>query len=154
MIQRIQSIFLLVSSILMGIFLTTPIARFITNNQENIILQASGFKNIANQNELLNATTPLLILCIIILLISLISIFLFKKRILQIRLCIYNILLNIGLIGLFVFYYLNFINNHDISEKMFTIFTPVPLANIILLILAFRGIRKDEVIVKAYDRLR
>lgn len=153
MIQRIQTIFLLLTVIAQGFFLGMPLARFLMENDMAINLFATGFKN-AENGETVLSTAALLLLACAILTLSIVSIFLYKKRILQIRFCIYNMLLNVGMIGLLVFQIYTFTKNNPVSANSYTPALAIPLAIIILLYLAFRGIRKDEVLVKAYERLR
>lgn len=153
MIQRIQTVFLLLTVAAQGFFLGMPLARFLMVNDMAINLFATGFKN-ADSGEMALSTEALLFLACAILTLSIITIFLYKKRILQIRFCIYNMLLNVGMIGLLIFQIYTFAKNNPVTAQSFTPALAIPLAIIILLYLAFRGIRKDEVLVKAYERLR
>ena len=80
------------------------------------------------------------------------SIDLYKHRMLQIRMSIFNSLLLVGYyIAFFAFY---FALKND--ENLFRIGWALclPLVSIILNILAIRSIGRDEVMVKAADRLR
>lgn len=152
MIQRIQSLFIFAAVITTILFLYFPLSHFALTDF-NVDFFTSGFKQ-AGTDELLLATTPLYMLCIGILFLSIIALFLYKKRILQIRFCIYNMLLNVGLIGMLALNINDFIKNNAVEAHSFSPFLAIPIVNIILLYLAFRGIRKDEVLIKAYDRLR
>ena len=80
------------------------------------------------------------------------TIFLFKKRMLQIRLTIFSTILLIG-------YYATLVTFIFMLKEESMTFSPswtvcLPLVAIILNWLAIRAIGKDEVLVKAYDRLR
>jgi len=88
---------------------------------------------------------------IVICALNLITIFLFKIRVLQLRLCIYNILFLIGLtgVGLFVLF-----SVQNVQSVVFSLPAVFPVISIILHYLAFRGIRKDELMVLALSRLR
>lgn len=152
MIQRIQTLFLLAAFALQIIFLTSPLSTFLLASNGEVTLFANAFRS--SNGEILISTLAFLLLSISVLVLTLVDIFLFKKRILQIRVCIYNILLNVGLIGMMIYLITNFIKNNSVSIHSYSLATPIPLASIILLYLAFRGIRKDEVLVKAYERLR
>jgi hypothetical protein len=153
MIQRIQTIFLFLTVVAQGVFLRAPLSRFFMENDMAINFFASGFKNAKNGDVVL-ATYAILLLACAILVLSIITIFLYKKRILQIRFCIYNILLNVGMIGMLIMQISAFLKNNEVSAHSYTPVLVIPIATIILLYLAFRGIRKDEVLVKAYERLR
>ena len=85
-------------------------------------------------------------------LISLITIFLFKNRKLQFVLGRLNILLNLILLGLFVYWSLNVSGEITVSEKGIGMLTPI--ISIVFLVLANKAIKKDEDLVKSVDRLR
>jgi len=84
-------------------------------------------------------------------LISFLTIMLYKKRSLQIKLDWLNIILNVLLIGSFVYSLLTLPGENN-SEK--GIWTLVPLASIVLLSIANRLIKKDDDLVKSVDRFR
>jgi len=85
--------------------------------------------------------------------LSLISIFRFKHRKSQFMLGRLNIILNLILLGFFVFRILNSPGEaHAVSEKGVAIF--LPIISIVFLVLANKAIKKDEDLVKSVDRLR
>jgi hypothetical protein len=85
--------------------------------------------------------------------LALITIFLFKNRKLQFVLNRLNILLNLILLGIFVYRILNLSGGTEIvSEKGIGVI--LPIISIVLLVLANRAIKKDEDLVKSVDRLR
>ena len=152
MIQRIQSIFLLAALILQVIFISAPLANFFMTDY-TIAFYAKGFIDISTGDNLFS-TLPLHILCWGIPILTLVTLFLYKKRMLQMRICIYNILINIGLIGMLFMQMSAFQKNNEVNTSSYGIPMVIPIASIILIFLAYRGIRKDELLVKAYDRLR
>lgn len=84
--------------------------------------------------------------------LSLISIFSYKKRQNQFVLGRLNIILNFILLGLFVYQLLIAPGESNISEKGVGIF--IPIFSIVFLVLANKAIKKDEDLVKSVDRLR
>jgi hypothetical protein len=110
----------------------------------------SGLKTSDNLFHFLNAkeNTPILILTVISFVASLITIFLFKNRKRQYRVTLLLLLLSLLIIAL---YFLQLKNYNQGNLNLSSIFT---LAIPILLILAARGINKDEKLVKSLDRLR
>ena len=84
--------------------------------------------------------------------LALITIFLFKNRKLQFVLNRLNIILNLILLGIFVYRMLNLSGESELSEKGIGII--LPIISIVLLVLANRAIKKDEDLVKSVDRLR
>lgn len=84
--------------------------------------------------------------------ISLVSILMFKNRKLQFVLGRLNIILNLFLLGVFVYWSLTLPGEMDISEKGIGMF--LPIVSIVFLVLANKAIKKDEDLVKSVDRLR
>ncbi len=100
--------------------------------------------------DYLTATSNILILIITIALVSgiLIDIFLYKNRKLQLRITVLAII--VSLLNIFLYYRQtqNFVEgNYDLTAIL-SLVVPV------LLILAARGIYKDQQLVKSLDRLR
>ena len=89
--------------------------------------------------------------------LAFITIFLFKNRKLQFVLNRLNILLNLVLLGIFVYILIKDMNT--VSGKFVTIFEKgfgmlLPILAIIFLVLANKAIKKDENLIKSVDRLR
>lgn len=78
---------------------------------------------------------------------------LFRRRALQMRLCIFCILLLIGWYGVFACFAYMF-GDGLVGEFRPQLWAAIPAINAILLYLAFRGILHDELLVKSLDRLR
>jgi hypothetical protein len=103
MIQRIQTVYLLVAVFLMALLFSNPIAEIIINNSLYLTLWHN--KIISTNTEYTpHSIWPITILLSVILLIELIAIFLYKNRLFQIRLCVFNLLLIVGIVGLIYFY--------------------------------------------------
>lgn len=137
MIQRQQSLWLLLSTICAFLSYLLPFysgTKQLDNGIEKAIIDATS-------------TYALMILTGISVLLSFITIFLYKKRKQQFRLCIGGVLLSILIIAL---YFLE-IKKLSGSISLYAIFV---FAIFIGYIMAAVGIRKDEKLVKALDRLR
>ena len=139
MLQRIQSIWLLLAAICA--FLTIRLS-FYSGNIETPGQPASF--------QFLNAgfNIWILILTVALVCIAAIDIFLYKNRKLQGRLALLGILLS--LLNIFLYYKqtLKFtVGNYDLTAVL-AILIPV------LFFLAFRGIYRDQKLVKSLDRLR
>ncbi len=155
MIQRIQTVYLFITGVLMIIMAFLPLAELMISGGEIVDYYSYGLRKAEGASEeVIYSTWPVTLLIGIISLISFIAIFSYKNRIRQIRLCIFNILLLVGLIGMVVFYYFTIDNEFEILHHTFRFSTVIPVVSIVLLIQAFRGIRKDELLVKSYERLR
>ena len=152
MIQRIQSIYLLVVSLLMASIFIFPFAELLGANGQLFIFSYNGL-SVENEEGMYLLTIPPMILLIIIVFISFFSIFLFKKRVLQMRINFFNLLLMVGYLGLNYYYIQNFSKQLDgiVSYQITAIF---PIISAIITYLAIRAIGKDEALVRSMERIR
>ena len=149
MIQRIQSVYLLVVTILMVICMCSPVGSIIASTNE-----ISEFGNLCitlPDGTKDYAPWALFAILLVVAALSFGTIFLFKKRMLQIRLTIFSSVMLIGYYLALVAYIFMLAKETTFSAS-WTIC--LPFAGIILNWLAIRGIGADEALVKAYDRLR
>jgi hypothetical protein len=145
MIQRKQSIWLLLAALLnAAVFLG---ANFSIETRIQNVLQTNKY------TVLQHLPSTLFILAAIVL--SLIAIFLFRKRPLQMKMSL------IALLATMAYCFINwmrikeiFANNKMISNYSFGLATITPYFAIVFILLACLGIRKDEKLVKSLDRLR
>lgn len=154
MIQRIQTVFLLIAAILLTFIVFFPIAEMV-GSSDGVVYEL-GFKGFLVQKtgeKAAFSTLPLSILISICLLISVVTIFLFKRRMLQIRLSTFNVILLVGLQGL-MFYYIKMAQKAITADFSFTFFFVFPIVSAILVFLALRAIARDEALVRSLDRLR
>jgi len=84
--------------------------------------------------------------------LSVIAIFLFGNRQLQTVVNRLNLLLNLFILGVYVYQSLMMSGETAVSEKGIGMF--IPILSIVLIVLANKAIRKDEQLVKSADRLR
>lgn len=136
MIQRIQSVWLLIASIVT--FLTLKLSFYSgTYLPDNLYHQLNGTENMT-----------LMIPTIGLGVVTLITIFLFKNRITQLWLCIVAIVLDV----LLIFLYFRTIKDFTRGDYAFTAVLHIII--IVALVLAARGINKDEKLIKDSNRLR
>lgn len=150
MIQRLQSVYLLLTTLLSLLFLKSGFIAFSDESGTVINFTMTG---ISGDSEPLMKTIPVTLLIIIIPLLSLITIFLFKNRRLQLILCKLLLTLVSAFIILLVFYSYTVISRYN-AELIPGIRMALPVIQLILVYLAYRGIKKDDDLVKSYDRLR
>jgi cytochrome c biogenesis factor len=107
-----------------------------------------------NQATAVFITTSALYLSLfgLVTLLTIISIFSFKKRQNQFVLNRLTMIFNFILLGFFVYRSLNLPGETMVSEKGIGMF--LPAISIVLLVLANKAIKKDEDLVKSVDRLR
>ena len=156
MIQRIQTLYLLIIAALMMATLFMPLA---TVQFDNLLcnFDASGLNTKATPatpSGLIYPAWGLMALSAAIVIIAFITIFLYKKRILQIRLCIYNAFLLIGFYGYFAYLLFQLSASDAYHFGNVHIALSFPLISLIFDYLAIRKIGSDEVLVRSLNRLR
>jgi peptidoglycan/LPS O-acetylase OafA/YrhL len=152
MLQRSQSLFLLGVFILSVLLLTGPLAKFFTEGGE-LILKHSGVVD-SEGLKLDLATWPLTTIFALVSALSFLNIFFYRNRIRQIRIAIFTIFLCAGMTGMMFYYSWVVSNTMHSSHTIYLWRFMLPPVCIILLYLAFRRIRRDELLVKAYERIR
>ena len=136
MIQRIQSVWLLIASVVT--FLTLKLSFYSgTYLPDNLYHQLNGTENLT-----------LMIPTIALGIVTLISIFLYKNRPTQLWLC------TVALIIDFVLVFLYYRATQDFSRGDYAITAALHFVIIISLVLAFTAIKKDEKLIKDSNRFR
>jgi hypothetical protein len=136
MIQRIQSVWLLLAAVC--VFLTYKLPFYTGTNAKGLV----QYSLTGTENFLLMLTTFLTgALAVLIL-------FLYKKRTLQLRLCVLGILLEAVLIFLY------YREVQTFTSGTYALWTILHTMAVLCFVLAAKGINKDEKILKESDRLR
>jgi len=139
MLQRIQTLYMTLSVLVTGALpFVFELWTLKTDNQATAVF----------------ITTSALYLSLfgLVTLLTIISIFSFKKRQNQFVLNRLTMIFNFILLGFFVYRSLNLPGETMVSEKGIGMF--LPAISIVLLVLANKAIKKDEDLVKSVDRLR
>lgn len=151
MIQRIQSIYLLLAMISMLLIFAFPFAKFTVT--EPVIFDVNG----AMLDGKKLSAIPFLWLTIILAVVSLVTVFLYKNRQLQLKIGRFSYLLHLGYF-VTIFFGMNNIQskipNGNIAEIAYGIGFYLPIAAIAFIFLANRSIKRDEELVKSVERLR
>ncbi len=140
MLQRIQTVYLFIAVLATGVFPFIFPLWVTKSGLEYMFVFNLGFIALFGLSTML----------------SIISIMTYKKRQKQFVMGRLNIILNLILLGLFIYQSLNLSGEADpekvVSEKGIGMILPV--VSIVFLSLANKAIRKDEDLVKSVDRLR
>ena len=136
MIQRIQTVYILISALIMvALYYWFPVI----NDQAG--------------NSIIDKNEPLVMGLIGgSILLAVVSILNFKKRQLQFVLNRLNIILNFVLLGVFVYRSLTLSGETLVSEKGIGVL--LPIISIVFLVMANKAVKRDEDLVKSADRLR
>lgn len=160
MVQRIQTVYLSLAAILLGLIFFIPIAEInggdlVYEFNENGFVSNSSISDSNIETKELQPLFPVAIWLGITVGFIILTILLFKKRGLQIKLNYLNTLLNLGLI-VFLFYTADSFSE-GIGKGTNTSYKAglyLAVAALPLLILANRSIKKDENLIKSLDRIR
>lgn len=130
MIQRIQTVWWLLSGAVIGIFLFMPLFQ------------------LDKEDAFFDFTKPLVITGFLSIALSIAVIFFFKNRPLQIRIGYVIVLLQLLMCFLIGYYfYLD-------KGQQLSVLNALPLISLVLQVLAIRAVKKDEALIKSMDRLR
>jgi disulfide bond formation protein DsbB len=140
MIQRIQTIWLLVASVLA---FTTLSASFYSGNI--LVDNAKVFQHFTAKEY-----TLLMVLTVVVALGSLVAVFLYKDRKLQVRIVSAAMILSIINLGIYYWRTRNFLPD----EGTFDLTALIAIAIPFFLFLAMRAIYQDNKLMKSLDRLR
>jgi len=151
MIQRIQTVYLLIVAGLMLAMLFLPLG-YVNQGLNIEMLDVFGLHAMDADATLVTPYT-LYYLPICSGILALITIFFYKRRKLQINLC-YLTIFSLVLFYVFLFMYIYVPGGKFPYNVEFVIATVFPIIAIIIEFLAIRGIRKDEKLVRSLDRLR
>ena len=154
MIQRIQTVYLLIAEILIGALFFVPFAEIAGKEGSIYRFDIKGiYLEGAQKAEVIFSSLPLVILWAVCLILIMVTIFLYKNRVLQMKLTTINIFLLLGLCGL-IYYYAWSGANALAGAYSLTIYLVFPVIAGILVYLAGRAINKDELLVRSIDRIR
>lgn len=155
MIQRIQSVYLFLITVACLVIFMVPLASFTSEAGHQVIMNACHFE--LSENFPFEDQLPSLMFVAITLLVlaalPLINIFLYKNRVLQLRINRITMIVNIILIGV-IFMAVDPITELMQVNAVYHIGAYLALLPVVFSFLANQGIRKDEAKVRAADRLR
>ena len=157
MIQRIQTVYMMIVIALMSAGLIPSLIRFYEGTKEIAYMTNWTFTEQGHISTW--APSALAILSLIVIGLTFMSVFLFRFRLRQIRLLIFTTILLVGYITLVILgtwkfsmqLHIPFDFENNIHANYSLIF---PAISIILNGMAIYSIRKDEKLVRSLDRLR
>lgn len=153
MIQRIQSLFLLSTAIVSALLFFMPAAIVTIPNNFSYEFYTTKVLQMGNPPVFIAFNWMSMALNIVITALAFITILLFKKRLLQLRLCIVNIILQLGMLVLMWLQIQERVSELNAEWFIKTSFI-FPVIGIILTWLALRRIVKDINLLKSFDRIR
>jgi hypothetical protein len=154
MLQRIQSLFIVISLLLWVLIYFSPLAS-VYDSTEIYQLKISGLGMLTESGtELISRLLPLMIFFISVSIIQISALFLYRRRRLQMRFCIYSAISQAGFLML-VFYYVYQTSSGESDISVAWNFPVIlPVCSAILNLISYRFILKDERLVRSIDRIR
>lgn len=147
MIQRIQTVYLLLAGLITASLFFFDFAELAVDGN----LFVFNIFGILDGEEVIISGIPVQFFIALVSILHFIIIFMYKKRIRQMRMTVFTIILLFGLIA-FLFYFSYFA--FEDSSVVYKIPMSFPLIAIILDYLAIRGIGKDEALIRSMNRIR
>jgi len=156
MIQRVQSIYLLVVTILMSFLMLMPYAFLELPGNQALLFKASKISLLSATDviSVYKSTVPVILLILSTGLFSFCIIFFYNHRVLQIRLILLNFLMILILISIMLFYCVDARGDFDGSRFYFRLSMLFPVLCLVCSFMAIRAIRHDEMLVNSYNRIR
>jgi len=156
MIQRVQSIFLLLATVLMSFLVILPYAELNLYDGQTLtffshVIRTSTYQEVSS---LYQNTFPIIALILLACLLSFGNIFLFNYRIWQLRICLINMVILILLLAVMFLYYSIARFSLYLTAHAFKFPAIFPFVALLLNFLAYRNIHNDEILVNSYKRIR
>lgn len=156
MIQRIQSLYLLLASFSLLSMLLLPLGAIHSQQGSTIIYKTIGFFN--PDNDCVFSLTYMNFIIIITAVWIFAIVFYFKKRKIQMRLSMIAIFYNLCILTFALYFWFKMVSSiHSQTANVSSMIYPsmfFPLVSIIFLILSYRKIKKDEALIQSLDRIR
>ena len=154
MIQRIQSLYIAVVVMLSTLMLYGNIVTFVGTGGAEYEIRYNGLYTLSGGAGVkTEPLLPLTVLLLVVPVLSFVTLLLFKRRKLQMRTSILSLMLLLGTVVLLAYFIFYIITKFD-TRVIFSVKIIFPVVSSILMYLAFRGVLKDELLVRSYDRLR
>ena len=155
MIQRIQTLYLLIAVGLMVVTLVCPVA-LLNVDGEQVTLSAFGISD--SVGKLSNMSIVMVIQLALSTLLPLVTLFLGKNRVVQIRWCGAELVMLLGclaIIGVSIGRMCRtLVDNFEWSMLALRLPVVMPIVTFILVLLAMRATLRDELLVRSLDRIR
>lgn len=156
MLQRIQTVFLLIVALFALLFPFLPLGSLSVNQvSENIsLLDTQIGTDVSITGTLALFWWPLIILPVVIISITVYTIFQFKKRMFQVKLGKINMLAHMVLLILSFLFIDGLKESYANNEFSYGLAIFLPVVSLLFILRANRSIIKDEGLVRAADRIR
>lgn len=149
MIQRKQTIYLLLAFVVIVVCLCMPIG---TIEPEGMGKSAVWYNLGISTEESFSVQPALFVILVLAGALGFGNIFRYNNRPQQARLCVVSVVLCVVWYGWYAYCF--WAGNHDLGTPHIGFATCLPLVAIIFFMMARKGIKADEALVRASDRIR
>ena len=147
MLKRIQTAYIFVALVFTIACLCLPVATFhIVDEKWCGFFVMTNLMKTNSEGCQDMSVWPMFAVLLLTCLIAIIAIFLYKKRLLQARLCIINIVLILLWMALCIFYIYTYQTKDEVCHYEMSLSSTLPAISLILYILARRSIIKKQVL--------
>lgn len=157
MIQRIQTVYLAIAAVLMALPVLIPGGLELASADATGTVFSLFAEKVVERGDVVNTLEVpygLIASLMVGLVLTVYAIMKFKNRKLQMKIIQASMLVQL-VFGAFVFFYAGKLANLAVGgELTYSPSLAIVLVNLILLFLAFRGVKKDDALVRSADRLR
>jgi len=155
MIQRIQTLYLLIAFIAALLLFFFPFAKYFTGPGTHYEFYLTGMKYFS-MNEITTVMIPVLMLSLHIIITGFTGavIFLYKNRVRQMRFVAVTFLLNIILVALIFYFSDKYGSVYNTTPNYKNIGTLLPVLMLLMLLLAQKAIKSDEMKMRKSNRIR
>jgi len=157
MIQRIQSLFIIIAFAAFGACYFLPFWNYVATTPDYIYqVRLFSVSCISGTNQGIElGTLPIIVLASVSAILALVSLFYFKNRELQIKINNYNLFITL-FFTVTIFLWIPYMMNEKLPSAKYEwqLGLIMPLIAIVCFLLANVFIKKDEKLVKSADRLR
>ncbi len=157
MIQRIQSIYLLLAALATLAVYKAPLFSLTDpSKRTGITLFGSGYESMGVASHFVDGRMPwgVIVLTALVVILALWSLFSFKNRKRQIKLIWCTIIAELVWLGTAAAYACSLATRTALTMNVKCGYYALPILTLIFLMLALRGVRHDERLIRAADRLR
>lgn len=156
MIQRIQSVYLLIAAISMALLFAFPVAWYYGTSNTIEFFTYRIIDHIPGNEPLFSTAffIPLMLLMFVNMLLPLFIIFDYKRLMRQISFIRLNIFLLMVMIALIFFFYSNQLSKLLAVEADFSFGVFLPLIAMVFSFMAMRAVQLDLKLLRSVDRLR
>ncbi len=154
MIQRIQTVYMLITAAFMALTLFLPIVSYAVYGSQ---FELRAFALQAVEGEYTQSTIYMGVLLAMSTVLPLITIFLYKHRVTQVRLLGVEAVLLFGDVVFMVIYYLlgaRLFAFEQMTVSHVSWIAVAPAVGFVLTLMAIRAVLRDELLVRSLDRIR